>query len=521
MADPITFDSIDVSMSTTLQDTGLKPQPDSSFRILILGDFSGRANRGVDSRDPDIGRRRIHRVDRDNLDAVMEKMAVSLNLDAAGSGAPPVELSFTEMDDFHPDRIYRRSQLFKSMKDLRKGVIKAETFAEIASRFSGKAKTPSQTGSEGAISSPREPDFAGETHAGLLDQVLDASAPASAGPGKTGPQTDWDRFLADIVSPHLVPDIAKEQDAMVGAVDRTISEIMGRLLHHPDFQAVESAWRGLDYCLRRLETGEKLEVCLLDVTKTELASDLTACEDLRDTALHNKLAAPFRRQGGQASWSLLAGMYHFLPTKTDAVVLARMGAMGQMLGAAVIGGADPGFVGCPSLFEAPDPSDWTLEPDPADRQAWQVLRTLPEARWIGLALPRFIVRWPYGADTDPLEAFAFEEMNDPVNHEDYLWANPVFALVLVFGRTFARNGRDWSRGLVSDVSDLPLHVFTDRGERGIKPCGEAFLSDRAIEKMVACGLMPLVSFRDEGRIQLVRFQSVAATASPLAGPWTV
>ena len=106
MSDPIKFESIDVSMSSSLQGTRANPQSDSPFRILIMGDFSGRANRGLESQGPDLGQRKLHRVDRDNMDTVMEKMAVALSLDAAGTEAPPVDLSFTEMDDFHPDQIY-------------------------------------------------------------------------------------------------------------------------------------------------------------------------------------------------------------------------------------------------------------------------------------------------------------------------------------------------------------------------------------------------------------------------------
>lgn len=521
MHDPITFDSIDVSISTDFQERHEKPQPETPFRILIMGDFSGRANRGVETDGSDIGQRTLFKVDRDDDETVMAKMAVSVTLQAAGTTAPPVDLTFSEMDDFHPQQIYFRTDIFKTMKDVRKRLIDPDTFVETAAGLSGTSTAGSERRQGVPAHEPpdREPDFSSETTADLLDQVLDASSPAADSGGKDEPQTDWDRFLGDIVGPHLVPDIGKEQESMVGAVDGTIADIMRNILHHPDFQAVEAAWRGLQFCLRGLETGERLQVYLLDVSTSELVSDLTAHEDLRNTAFYKKLASAAQLESGQAPWALLAGMYTFTPTKADAVVLAQLGAVGQILGAPFIGGADAGFVGCGSLFESPDPSDWTSENNPDDRHAGQVLRTLPEANWIGLALPRFMVRLPYGEDTDPVDAFEFEEMPDPVDHECYLWCSPIFALVLVLGRTFAKNGWDWSQGVVSDVNGLPLYLFKEQGETAIKPCAEVFLSERAVEKIIEYGLMPLVSFKNEGRIQLVRFQSIVKPPSQLSGRW--
>ncbi|WP_319410074.1 type VI secretion system contractile sheath domain-containing protein [uncultured Desulfosarcina sp.] len=521
MDDPISFDSMDVSLSTNFQENFEKPRPDTPFRILIMGDFSGRANRGVETDGSDIGQRMLFKVDRDSDEKVMEKMAVSIRLRVAGNGTPPVDMTFGELDDFHPEQIYFRTDIFKKMKDVRNQLINPDTFVETASRLTGKSMSPTHPRHDKKSDKlpPGEPCFAGDTTGNLLDHVLDASLPAAVGGDRAKPQTDWDRFLGDIVGPHLVPDIEKEQDAMVEAVDRTISDLMRRLIHHPDFQAIESAWRALQFCLRRLETDENLMVYLIDVSKVELASDLTAHEDLRDTASYKILASTSQHHRGQAPWSLLAGMYTFSPKKMDAVVLARLGAMGQMFGAPFVSRGDTGFMGCPSLPTTPDPSDWTVEPEPSDKKAWQAVRTLPEARWIGLALPRFLIRMPYGEATDPVDAFAFEEIGDPADHEHYLWANPIFALILVLGRTFTQFGWEWSRGLASGVSGLPLHVFEEQGERTLKPCAEVFLSDRSLEKIIGYGLMPLVSFKDQDRIQLARFQSVADPLSPLSGRW--
>ncbi|WP_319525605.1 type VI secretion system contractile sheath domain-containing protein [uncultured Desulfosarcina sp.] len=522
MADPITFESIGVSMSTHPEGPRARPQADTPCKILIIGDFSGRANRGVETDGSDIDRRTLYRVDRDNDDSVMEKMGVSLQLQWEEGRMPPVELAFAEMEDFHPEQIFYRTPIFKALKKSRRQLLDPETAAEIIGRLS-KEKTPTpETDAPGPSPSPgaAKIDFSVETTGGLLDQVLDASSSDANTPGYTKPQTDWDRFLGAVVGPHLVPDIGDEQDAMVAAVDRSISETMRGILHHPDFQALESAWRALRFCLRRLETDETMRIYLLDATRREVAADLTANEDIRDTALYKKLRSAVLADSQQAPWSFLAGVYTFSREKTDAVTLARLGAMGQILDAPFVGAADAGLVGAPSLADNPDPSDWTLECDPNGEKAWRVLRTLPEAAWVGLAMPRFIIRWPYGEKTDPVDAFDFEEIADPANHEDYLWTNPVFALIQVFGRTFTHHGWDWSRGLVAGIDDLPLIVAADGEEKAVRSCAEVFFSERALEILVANGIMPLVAFKDTGRIGLARLQSIADPPGLLCGPWT-
>lgn len=521
MADNMSLEGIDVSLTAYPGAQPSQQRHDTPCTVLIVGDFSGRANRGVETDGADIQLRALHRVDRDNDDSVMEKVGVSLRLQLDEGQTPPVELVFEEMDDFHPEQIFYRTAIFKALRKSRQQLLDPETAAKIVGRLSEGKALSSET--ENPVrSQPSDAttiDLSGQTTAGLLDQVLDASSPDPAAPGHPKPQTDWDRFLRAIVGPHLVPDIGDEQDAMVAAVDRSISETMRSILHHPDFQAVESAWRALRFCLRRLETDEALKIYLLDATQKEVAADLTANEDIRDTALYKKLNSVVLADSRQAPWSLLAGAYTFSRKKTDAVTLARLGAMGQILGAPFVGAGDTDLVGAQSLAGHPDPSDWNLEGNPKDENAWRVLRTLPEAAWVGLAIPRFIIRWPYGEKTDPVDAFDFEEIAGPANHEDYLWANPVFALIQVFGRTFTQLGWDWSRGMAAGIDDLALIVVADGEEKAVKPCAEVFLSERALEILIANGLMPLVSFKDAGRIRLARFQSIAEPPVLLQGPW--
>jgi type VI secretion system protein ImpC len=521
MADPITFESIGVSMSTQSEDPRAKPQTDTPFKILIMGDFSGRTNRGEETDGSDIDCRKTYRVDRDSDETIMENMGVSVCLPAAGGGTPWVELAFTEMDDFHPEKIYYNTSIFKVMRKTRNQLLDSDTAAETADFLSGSkdAGAEKEGSDKGQASPTQEKNFAKETTAGLLDQVLNASAAATVDTSRSRPQTDWDRFLSDIVRPHLVPDIGDAQDAMVAAIDHSISATMRRILHHPDLQALEAAWRALRFCLRNLETDEQLTVNLLDVTQCEIAADLTAHEEIKDTALYRKLSSAGMQHSQEAPWTLLAGLYSFSASKKDAITLARLGGLAQALGAPFVGAGDAGLVNCASLAANPDPADWKMKVAQDDENAWQVIRTLPEAGWVGLALPRFVIRMPYGEKTDPVDAFDFEEMSNQAKHEAYLWANPVFAIVQILGRTFTRQGWNWSRGLENEIDGLPILVVDENGQKEIKSCAEAFLGERALETLVGNGLMPLVAFKDSDRVKLARFQSIADPPSPLHGSW--
>ncbi|WP_172683753.1 type VI secretion system contractile sheath domain-containing protein, partial [Desulfosarcina cetonica] len=364
----------------------------------------------------------------------------------------------------------------------------------------------------------------GDAHPGLGRQRPVGSDPRCrhALPEKapeSGPISDWDRFLDQVVGPYLVPDIEKEQEKMVAGVDRAIAGMMNAILHHPDFHNLEARWRGLRWIVRRLETGEQLQIDLLDLTRAEFSASLTGNDDLADTSIYKKLATAGAAEGGQTPWSLMLGLYDFAKTRADAVILARAGALGQALNAAFVAAADGSVIHCRNLAEAPDPADWTATATGTDAQAWQVMRGLSEAAWVGLAMPRFLIRLPYGVDTDPVDAFDFEEMPETPIHENYLWAHPAFAVALVMGRSFAQSGWHFMHHLENHIAGLPLHVYTSDGERTLSPCCEVPLGERALQQMIASGVLPLIGLQGRDQAVLPRLRSLAMSDTPLAGPW--
>ncbi len=290
---------------------------------------------------------------------------------------------------------------------------------------------------------------------------------------------------------------------------------MRALLNHPDFQAVEAAWRAVHFLTRRLETDSQLQLFLVDVTKAELADDLASSDDLRATAIYRALV----EQSGRRPWGILTGLFAFAPDAEDVDLLGRLGRLAQRLGAPFVAEASSRFLSCSSLAQTPDPEDWTAM-DPEAEQRWQALRQRPEAAYLGLALPRFLLRLPYGKNASVVEEFDFEELPEGASHDGYLWGNPAVACTYMLAESFRREGWNFNEGLIREITELPLHVYQEDGEGRIKPCAEVLLGERALVAMLDRGLMPLLSVRDRDAVRVVRFQSLAASPTPLAGRWS-
>jgi predicted component of type VI protein secretion system len=164
-----------------------------------------------------------------------------------------------------------------------------------------------------------------------------------------------------------------------------------------------------------------------------------------------------------------------------------------------------------------EPRRWT--PDVDDTLAyWQALRTSPMAPWIGLVLPRVLMRLPYGSATDRISAFNFEEMDTAREHGHYLWGGGAPALALLAGQAFQQQGRDLQLAGHRDLEDLPSHVYTTAdGERQQQPAAELLMSEEAGQALLDRGLMPLLSWRQRNAATLLRWQSIASPPQPLQG----
>jgi len=504
-----------------------KPDADTPFRIAILGDFSGRANRGLlESGDALAGRRPII-VDRDNFDSVLAKLAPRLDLTPGGEGDPCIPLKFSDLDDFHPDRLFEQVRIFQKLRETRRKLGDSATFAKTAAELTsagaqGEAHAPQATPSKAQSSAPSPRASAQDVQSlvsgSLLDNMLEATESKAQDQASKRPD-EWSSLLQKLVAPHLVAKTDPRQAELIALIDKATSAQMGALLHAPAFQALEAAWRSVYFLVRNAETDTHLKLFLIDVSKQELAADLLTSGDLKSTGLYRLLVDKTVGTPGAEPWAVTAGDFTFGPSMRDSELLAQIGKVAASAGAPFLAGASPRLLGCDSALRLPETREWGVAMSGEAAASWRKLRNSAEARFVGLALPRFLLRLPYGKDTEPVERFHFEEMADPHAHENYLWGNAAFAGVLLLAQSFAEQGWDLQPGTRSEIDGLPVYVYKAGGETETLPCAETLLTQTAAEEMMARGFMPLASLKDQPAARLVRFQSIADPVSALAGRW--
>lgn len=536
-------------------DAGGEPQPQpaepatvaSSFDLLVLGDFSGRGvPGGSPGEGPPLEERSPVPIDRDDFDGVLATLGPELRLELpAGDAARTIRARFQRLADFHPDELVRRLDAFGELVGLRRRLGRGAPSGRTGSGNGLEGPGAPDRGEPSAEPRSRPTDDVGEppdpegdggdggpgggpaADAGLLDQVVSSTEGSGAGPDRPpepvepapGPGSDdaFSEYLRDLVRPHLVPDEEPDagERALRDRLEGVLRDGMRALLHHPGFQALESSWRGLSFLVHRVETGSGVRIRLLDISKRELARDLERAARGGDSTLARTIVEERAATPGADPWALLVGLYTFGPD--DAGLLGRLAELARSAGAPFLAGAAPSLAGVPSYARRPSRADWEA---PGGGEAWRELRRSRAASGLGLALPRFMLRLPYGPDDAPCEAFPFREMTSPPRHEDYLWGNSALLCAALLAESWAREGQDMRPGSRREVDRLPLHIYSADGGAEAKPCAEMLMTDSVAAEFLERGFIPVASVKERDAVRVVRFQSIAAPPTALAGRWT-
>jgi type VI secretion system protein ImpC len=468
------------------------------FRIAVLGDFSARAHRGQLATGRELARRKPWAVDIDRFDDVMRRLGIRLQL-PLGEGGEALSVTVENLEDFHPDTLYDRLKIFGQLGDWRRRLQQHATFAEAAREVqaslgaarSGTVQPPAQSGQPRGTAVP-DGQFADFSR--LLGRP--AARPTAA-------EIQVEQLIKQVVGPHIVPSKDPAQEQLVAAVDAALSEAMRRVLHQADFQAVEALWRSVDLLTRRLETGPDLQIVLYDISAEEFAADLAAVDALDQTGLYSLLVEQPLLDAQQGPWSVILADYTFSETAPHAALLGRVAQIAAAAGAPWIANFDGAYL-----------RDSAAEIDAGARQAWTALRQLPQAAYLGLTLPRYLVRLPYGKSRDPIERFALEEFLPDRGERGLLWGNSAILVGLLMGQGFRDEGlAGVQSGSVLTVDDLPLVWYRDAdGESVAVPCTEFLLTEQLAIRAVEESWMPIVAIRGRPEVRLAGFRSLAGGA---------
>lgn len=493
-------------VSLESEKTGIVEEP--PFHFLVLGDWS------ADGIKKDLAERRPIEIDRDNFDDVLKKIKPHLELDLHNDGNT-VSLDFNELDDFHPDNIFRQVPLFSDLRDLRKRLSKADTFNSTAREVRALFEVDDSNSIDKTRDKQEDSPIQSEN---LLDQILNVnSAPIKS---QNAHSSDLNKLLSDLVKPHLVSFDENEQSKLIAAVDAATGDLMRKILHHPEFQKLESAWRGLYFLVKRAETDLDLKIFIFNISKSELADNLKSVSSLEESVIYRRLISETTDQIGGDSWAFVCGNYAFSPTVEDIAVLIRIAKISALANAPFISHIRPDILGIHSIYKSPNYEDWNFSTDTNEAKLWATIRSLPESEYLGLTIPRFLARLPYGNKTEPLDNFEFEEFIDNPVHDQYLWSNSSFICALLLAQSFRLNNWEMGNTLNQDVENLPIHIYEADGEIITKPCAEVVFTQTACEKLMDYGLMPLLSFRDTDRVRLARFQSISNPVTKLKAKWS-
>ncbi|OUS26806.1 hypothetical protein A9Q99_16440 [Gammaproteobacteria bacterium 45_16_T64] len=487
-----------------------------SFNLLTIGNFTGNSILNEDGATNSDGRYKPLKIDRDNLEDVMAKLRPSLSIPITQEETPSqgntVNITFRNLDDFHPDRIFDEVELFAEFRTLRRKLKKDSTFDAAAEKMNLWLSSTAPPEKE----QPSTPTPAHTPSEGLLDSILggnDSTAP------KSEADTLVNSLIQDAVAAYATPASNPNKQYYIDTLDQTISRTMAAILHHADFQSLESAWRGLDMLTRRVETDSKLTLRMLSIDKQTLLVDLATPQDATQSSFAKLIndATPLPNQ--EDRWSAILGLYDFSNAKNDALMLGILAKVMAHADTPFIAAGEASLVNSRSFFYQPDPSDWQSEHPEGFKDTWHAIRKMPETQYIALSSPRFLVRYPYGKKSQRIESFNLEETDSSFKAEHFLWCNGAIAHGIGLCQSFSQQHWNMSLGDVNTLERLPLAFYDDDDEQCQIPTAEVFLSQSAFDTITDAGLAPLISVKGSDHLQLGPLISIYHQRQPLKGPW--
>ncbi|MHC4654266.1 MAG: type VI secretion system contractile sheath large subunit [Planctomycetota bacterium] len=303
-------------------------------------------------------------------------------------------------------------------------------------------------------------------------------------------------------------------EGIIAEIDRKLSEQINMIMHHEDFTSLEGSWRGMHHLVNNTETDETLKIRVLNLPKKDLAKTIKKYKGTAwdQSPLFKKLyEEEFGSPGGEP-YGCLVGDYNFDHSPPDVEILNGMAQIAAAAHAPFISAAAPTLMNMDSWQELSNPRDLTKIFQTADYAPWRSLRESEDSRYIGLTMPRFLGRLPYGSKTNPVEDFDFEEDTASGDHSKYLWTNAAYAMGVNINRSFKQFGWCASiRGVESGglVEGLPCHTFpTDDGGVDMKCPTEIGITDRREAELAKNGMMPLSHWKNEDYAAFIGAESL-------------
>jgi len=329
----------------------------------------------------------------------------------------------------------------------------------------------------------------------LLDELLMTSKVKPGGESyditKQGIQT----FISTLLEPGRVTDriTAGLADEMIAELDKKLCRQVDEILHNPDFQRLESSWRSLKFLVDRTNFRENIKIEVMNVSKDDLLSDFEDSPEITKSGLYrNCYTAEYGQFGGQPYGAIIAN-YEFGPGASDIKLLQNCASVSAMSHAPFIAAAGAEFFGLDSFTKLPDLKDLSSVFESPQYTKWQAFRESDDSRNVGLVVPHFLLRTPYGQNTTPSKKFNYEE-NVSEGSDKFLWGNAAFAFASRLAQSFA--DYRWCANIIGPqgggtVGDLPIYNYEAMGEIQTKIPTEMLISERREFELAEQGFISL------------------------------
>jgi len=334
----------------------------------------------------------------------------------------------------------------------------------------------------------------------LLDEIL---AETKMKPGEEGyevAKAGVQAFIAELVQPKREGEKVDKAlvDAMISEIDHSLSRQIDEILHNSEFQKMESLWRGLKFCIDRVNFRENIKVEMLNVSKEDLLMDFEDSPEVPKSGLYKIVYSAEYGQFGGKPYGLLVANYDFGPGPQDIALLQNCAAVATMAHAPFIAAAGPQFFGLDDYLTLPNMKDLKAVFEGPQYTKWQSFRESEDARYVGLTMPRFLLRLPYGEMTVPTKSFNYNE-EVVGEHTKYLWGSSAFAFATRVADSFAKYR--WCPNIIGPqaggaVEDLPLHQYEHMGEVQTKCPTEIMLTERREYELSEEGFIGLTMRKD-------------------------
>jgi type VI secretion system protein ImpC len=346
----------------------------------------------------------------------------------------------------------------------------------------------------------------------LLDQIVEASRLKPGDTGYNATKAGLEAFLAEIIQTDPDAKISSGLvDNMIQELDKKLTNQVNIIMHDATFQKLESSWRGLKYLVDQTDFRQNNRIEFMNCSKEDLLADFEDSPEIVKSGLYkHAYTAEYGQFGGKPFSSIVAN-YDFGPGPQDIELLRYVASVSAMSHAPFIAAASEKFFRIDSWQELPNLKDLHSIMEGPQYASWRSFRENEDARYVGLTMPKFLLRLPYGKDTVPTKSFNFEERAD--NLDEFCWGNTAFAFASRLNDSFARYR--WNTNIIGPqgggaVENLPLYNYEDKGSLQTRIPTQVMISERREFELAEEGFIALTMRKDSDNAAFFSANSVLA-----------